>query len=178
MRSRPHQPQPVPALSQEYAQLTLADLRSYRALLRAEQDRVSYWCRTVTTHRAAAFRAASGTATIGALSALVNSRALAWHRLNANRQVLLQTLASDLPALPDLHDLLQRTLHSSGEFDRGNDRQVPAESAQEVDLAHDQLLTYAAALREQLHTATRELLARYRADPALSLVALPSPTAG
>ncbi len=75
---------------------------------------------------------------------------------------------SDLPALPELQALWERTPARGDEADR---------QAHQQDLrqAETTLSAYRAALHRQLQTATDELVARYHDDPGSCLSALPAP---
>jgi hypothetical protein len=59
----------------------------------------------------------------------------------------------------------------------GTDLEAVAELKHELSFAELQLSAYRAALHRRLSGATTELIARYREEPRLALIALPLPPA-
>lgn len=159
---RPSVPSPVP--SQELGRLDLAELRSYRRSLSAEEDRVSYW-RRVTQARIDMVLAQSRSPHPLTLDYLV--RVLAETASGRTRRALVRIRPADpLPPLPDLADMWET------EVDTRDPDQV-ARSLARLRLAEQQLSDYRRALHEQIDEATGELILRYRRDPSAALAFLP-----
>lgn len=151
--------------------LTLAELRDYRARLREEEDRVSYWRRLVHA-RVDLLHAGRDVATLG-LDQVV--RALGDTGTGRRREALHRVRAFDpLPELPVLAEVWEAP---------GGDDVAGDEVEQRVarlEAAAAQLSTYRTALHARIDDATAELIERYRRDPLLALGVLPAPggTAG
>lgn len=154
-----------PERSPEFAHLTLPALRTYRQALTAEENKVSYWRRLIQARMdLIELTGADDTVRLSRLRT-----ALADSRVGLGRQALVDAVpVDDVPPLPDLGDLWAREVHPD-DHERG--------SALRKDLAFAelQLSAYRAALHRRLSKATTELIARYREDPRLALVALPLP---
>ena len=153
---------PRPERSPEHAHLGLVDLREYRSVLIAEEGRVSYW-RRILQARLDVVRAGSSVDSAHLRPVLTDAR------VRAGRSALVEVLpVDDIPPLPDLAGLWDREVDPSD---------APALKALEQDLAaaEQQLSEYRAALHRRLGAATAELIARYREQPDLCLVALPLP---
>jgi hypothetical protein len=155
----------VPQRSAEFDHLPLPALRAYRQALTAEENKVSYWRRLIQA-RMDLIDLKGGDDAIR----LERLRlALSETRVGAGRQALVDVLqVDDVPPLPDLDALWSREAHPDN----------PTESAElrrDLSFAELQLSAYRAALHRRLANATTELIARYREEPTLALVALPLP---
>jgi len=154
-------PQRVPELSH----LSLAGLRTYRAALSAEEDRVSYWRRILQGRLDVTRTAAEQPTDIVALWS-----ALRPEQVQRGRSTLVRVVPQhDIPPLPDLAALWERCPPSGDE---------PARQALQADLglAESALSRYRTSLHQQLEAATGELIARYHAEPDSCLSALPTRT--
>lgn len=158
-------PRPAPRRSDDYAHLSLEALRSHRAALQAEEEKVSYWRRIIQA-RLDVVRAGS----VGSLPDHDHLRpVLTDQRVGAGRTALVQVLAvDDIPPLPDLGELWDRRV------DEGDPAAVEG-LVLELAAAEAQLSSFRGALHQRLGDATGELIARYRDEPALCLSALPLP---
>ena len=157
-------PRPVPERDATYEHLGLDALRAYRTALQDEESKVSYW-RRILQARLDVVRA--GTAPSGALPAETLRPVLADARVGSGRSALVQVLpVDDIPPLPSLAELWDRRVGADD---------VAGQDALEADLsvAEEQLSAYRNALHGRLARATDELIARYREQPLLCLVALP-----
>jgi len=173
--ARPLVPQPrtranrgvVPVRTPEHAHLTLEGLRDYRAALRAEENKVSYW-RRILQARLDVVRAGhtgGGTVTLGAEQL---RPVLTDDRGGRPRSALLEVVpVDDVPPLPDLAELWERRVAPGDEA-----RQ--AELEEDLDAAEKQLSSFRAELHQRLGSATTELIARYREQPSLCLSVLPT----
>jgi hypothetical protein len=141
----------------------LAGLRDYRAVLNAEEHRVSYWRRIVHARIDIVAAVSSGAnPTVAELTAL-----FADARPISRRQALLAMQpVDDLPPLPDLMAAWSRQPILGD--DEHNNRLL-----RDLDQAEKALSSYRAALHRRIATATTELIARYCEDPLLCLSALP-----
>lgn len=164
-RARRGARRPAPEGAAELAHLPLAALRAYRAELTSEEGRVSYWRRLVQARidlvRSAPAPGADepGRRRLAALLADAPS--------GSRRSSLLAVLpCDDVPPVPDLARLW---VNPTAPEDGPARRRVLAE----LHSAERALSTYRAALHRRLDRATAELIARYHADPAVCLVALP-----
>ena len=159
----PKPPRPVPERDERFDHLGLEALRDYRSALQTEESRVSYWRRIIQA-RLDGVRQGSGAAP----SDDAHLRpVLEDGRVRRGRTALVQVLQSDdIPPLPSLAELWDRRVAPSD---------VPGNARLEADLsdAEEQLSAYRSALHRRLAGATGELIARYREQPALCLVALP-----
>ena len=159
-------PRPVPRRTAAYDQLGLDELRAYRSALQDEEGQVSYW-RRILQARLDVLRA--GGAPPSALDPGHLRPVLADARVARGRRALVQVLpADDIPPLPSLAALWERHVPASD---------VEGAAALEADLsaAEAQLSAYRAALHQRMAESTEELIARYRDEPSLCLVALPLP---
>ena len=94
---------------------------------------------------------------------------LTGRRVGAGRTALLEVLpVDDIPPLPDLGELWERRVEAADEAGLGR-------LEQDLAAAEERLSEYRSALHARLGGATTELIARYRAEPALCLTALPLP---
>lgn len=157
---RRSQVRPRPERTPEHAHLGLASLRDYRRMLTHEEGRVSYW-RRILQARLDVVREGSAMDSAHLRPVLTDAR------VSAGRSALVELLpVDDIPPLPDLAGLWEREV----------DLDDPAgRSVLEADLtaAERQLSDYRADLHRRLGAATAELIARYREQPDLCLVALP-----
>jgi hypothetical protein len=149
--------------SEEFVGLGLDILRMYRKALRSEESRVSYWRRLVQTRLdlLLAYNT-SGRGDGPGLRAL-----LANERIGALRTALIDVHpAEGMPPLPDLLEMWERIVPPGD---------VASHAGLVADLreAEHSLSEYRHALHRRLDDATRELVARYRANPELCLSALP-----
>ena len=155
----------VPQRSAEFDHLGLPALRAYRQALSAEENKVSYWRRLIQARMdLISLKGADDTVRLERLRT-----ALSETRVGAGRQALVDILpVDDVPPLPDLDSLWAREAHPDN----------PSETAQlrrDLAFAELQLSAYRAALHRRLANATTELIARYREQPLLALIALPLP---
>lgn len=150
--------------SEDLADLDLDGLRDYRQRLAAEEDKVSYW-RRLAHARIDVLEAES---TIeGTLNFDQLVRVLGDTGSGQSRGALVRVKAADpLPDLPELEEMW------ATDVDPHDARQV-ADALERVRAAERQLTTYRRALHERIDEATRELILRYRADPAAALAAIP-----
>lgn len=161
-------PKPVPVRSVDFAHVGLAELRTYRAALQAEEGKVSYW-RRILQARLDLVRVGTERGAGGALDQARLRPLLTDERVAAGRTALTEVLpVDDIPPLPDLAELWEREVDASD---------LDGQCSLERDLAtaEAQLSAYRAALHRRLGGATGELIARYRELPALCLSALPVP---
>lgn len=162
-RSRTAAPRPIPERSAAFAHLSIGDLRAYRQALAEEENRVSYWRRIIQARLDVVRAGEAGTVRVDNLR-----NVLAEARMTSGRRVLITVVPiEDIPPLPDLAKLWER-------------EPKPLDSAFNEALARDlagaeiQLSAYRAALHRRITGATEELIARYREDPRLCLLALPA----
>jgi len=156
----------VPERSAEFDHLSLEALRSYRKALTAEENRVSYWRRLI--HARMDLIELKGGDDSVRLERL--RLALSETRIGAGRQALVEVMPiDDVPPLPDLASLWMREAHPE-------DPEASTELKRDLSFAELQLSAYRAALHRRLSNATNELIARYREEPTLALLALPLPT--
>lgn len=155
----------TPERSPEFDHLSLATLRSYRQTLTAEENRVSYWRRLI--HARLDLIDLNGVDDSVRLEKL--RQALSETRVSAGRQALVAVLPiDDVPPLPDLESLWLREAHPEDPVTNQNLRR-------DLAFAELQLSAYRSALHRRLSNATNELIARYREEPTLALLALPLP---
>ena len=154
-------PQP-PELDPAYDGLSLADLRDLRRELGDEESRVSYWRRIIQARIDLLTRGATDGDLVERLtSVLAESGAV--HRRLANLSV---RSASDIEALPDLHQLWTRVVDP-------HDAEAVAEFVEALQRAEADLSSMRREIHQRLDEATGQLIARYRQDPTLALSALP-----
>lgn len=149
--------------SPHLADLTLEQLRGYRASLVAEEEKVSYW-RRLTHARIDLLEA--GSRTDGALSIDDLVRVLGDTGSGRTRKVLLTVRAADsLPELPELDEMWADVTPT--------DPDGLAATFARLRAAEAQLTEYRRVLHERIDEATGELIVRYRADPTAALALLP-----
>ncbi len=155
-------PQQPPEIDPAYAGHTLEALRDLRRELGEEESRVSYWRRILQARIDLLTRgAAEGDLVARLTSVLAESGAV--HRRLANLSV---RSAEEVAALPDLRALWTRVVDS-------RDEEAVAGFLAELRAAEAELSTLRREIHQRLDEATRQLIARYRADPSLALSALP-----
>jgi RsiG-like len=155
----------VPQRSEEFAHLSLPALRDYRQSLGQEENRVSYWRRLIQARMD--LIELQGVEDSVRLERL--RLALAESRVGEGRRALVSIMPiDDVPPLPDLAALWSREAHP-------DDPESVAELRRDLAFAELQLSAYRAALHRRLAGATGELIARYREEPQLALLALPVP---
>ncbi len=154
----------MPERNDAFAHLSIGDLRTYRQTLAEEENRVSYWRRIIQARLDLVRAGEAGGVDVTNLRAV-----FAEARLRSGRRALITVLpVEDIPPLPDLEKLWDRA-------PRDGDTQHNETLARELAGAEIQLSAYRAALHRRITGATEELIARYREDPALCLLALPAP---
>jgi hypothetical protein len=162
-RGRTAIPRRTPERSDAFAHLSIGDLRAYRQALAEEENRVSYWRRIIQARLDVVRAGEAGTVRVDNLRSV-----LAEARMNSGRRVLITVVpAEDIPPLPDLAELWERE-------PRTDDSAHNETLARDLAGAEIQLSAYRAALHRRITGATTELIARYREDPALCLLALPA----
>jgi hypothetical protein len=156
----------VPQRNTEFDHLDLEGLRSYRTALSGEEGRVSYWRRIMQARLDVVRATVSGTQAVDNLRDV-----LADVRVTSSRQALVEMVGDiegELIELPDLSSLWSREVNV----------QDPVASQALIlalEEAEGQLSDYRTALHKRITAATTELIARYREEPTLCLVALPQP---
>ncbi|MBX6370793.1 MAG: hypothetical protein IRZ02_00860 [Acidothermus sp.] len=154
----------TPQRDPSFAHLSIGDLRAYRQALAEEEDRVSYWRRIIQARLDLVRAGEAGEISVEALR-----NVFAEARLESGRRALIRVIPSDdMPPLPDLDRLWDRQ-------PRPGDTAYNEALARELAGAEIQLSAYRAALHRRIEAATQELIARYRENPTLCLVALPRP---
>lgn len=165
--SAPYEPPPMSSASPEglgAEPVDLSDigfhaLRAYRARLREDEDRVSYWRRLVQARLdlIKAEKAAESLSLRDLLTSLSSTAS------GVRRQQFLSVKAEDpLPFLPGLDDLWTAAIDPNDPA--GNDALVAALSAAETTLSR-----YRKALHGRIDAATAELVSRYKSNPDLAL---------
>ena len=155
---------PEPVLSADYAHLSIAALREFRAALTDEEDKVSYWRRILQARLDVLQAGASGRD----LDTARLRPVLATERVGAGRQALVQVMpVDDIPPLPSLGELWERRVDPA-------DTAACAALEQDLQDAERELSTYRSALHRRIGAATGELIARYREQPDLCLTVLPA----
>ena len=156
----------VPQRNSQFDHLSLEELRGYRTALAAEEGKVSYW-RRIMQARVDVVRATSdGGSTTDNLRDV-----LADVRVTTTRAALVATVPDpdgELIDLPDLSTLWTREVDP-------RDPVATEALILALDEAERQLSDYRAALHKRIAEATTELIARYREEPTLCLIALPQP---
>lgn len=156
-------PRRTPERSADFAHLSIGALRAYRQNLSEEENRVSYWRRIIQARLDVVRAGETGALRVDNLRSV-----LAEARLNSGRSALITVLpVEDIPPLPDLATLWERE-------PRTDDPTHNEALARDLAGAEIQLSAYRAALHRRITGATDELIARYREDPSLCLLALPS----
>lgn len=145
--------------SASLAKLPLTSLRTYRAIAREEEERVSYWRRLVQARLDLLDRSADLEEV--SIRTLVNS--LGETGTGARRQQLLKVTAHDpLPGLPGLGEAWGAAVDTDDPEE--SDRVRAA-----LESAERQLSEYRAALHQRIDLSTEELISRYQSDPTLVL---------
>jgi hypothetical protein len=153
--------QPAPELSG----LGLVELQSYRAALRIEEDKVSYW-RRLLQGRVDLLLAQASSENSLSLADLV--RVLGDTGSGRSRRTLLRVPAPvQLPDLPDLEELCHLWAADP------QDAHEVADLVERLHAKESKLSEYRSALHQRIDAATGELIMRYRADPRAALVLLP-----
>ncbi|MCU1592075.1 MAG: hypothetical protein JWP11_3331 [Frankiales bacterium] len=153
---------PTPERSEEFAHLSLNDLRDYRRTLTSEEDQVSYWRRIIQARLDVLRAGTLGSADGGHLRPVLTD-----DRVASSRTALISVVpADDIPPLPNLAELWERRVDDS-------DLRGQGELDHDLAVAERQLSEYRQALHRRIADATGELIARYREEPSLCLSALP-----
>lgn len=162
--------EPARTRTVDLPRLALPELRDYRARLREEEDRVSYWRRLVHA-RIDLLRAGRDASTLG-LDQVV--RALGDTGTGQRREALHRVRAFDpLPELPVLAEVWE----APGAVDAAGAAEGPdavEERVARLAAAAAQLSAYRTALHDRIDAATAELIGRYHRDPTLALGVLPA----
>jgi hypothetical protein len=162
-RGRTAAPRPIPERNAAFAHLSIGDLRAYRLALAEEENRVSYWRRIIQARLDVVRAGEAGAVRVDNLRSV-----LAEARMNSGRRVLITVVPiEDIPPLPDLAKLWERE-------PKPRDPAFNEALARDLAGAEIQLSAYRAALHRRISGATDELIARYREDPRLCLLALPA----
>ncbi|WP_203231069.1 hypothetical protein [Nocardioides caldifontis] len=144
-------------------ELTLGELRSYRAALRAEEDRVSYW-RRLTHGRMDVLTLQARPGRTLTQKELV--RALADTGSGGRRTGLMRIAAETaLPQLPEVDEIW------STHVDPGDTEAVEA-LLERLKEAERRLTEYRSALHRRIDEATAKLVERYRENPSQALMLL------
>jgi hypothetical protein len=147
----------APARDATFADLDLAQLRSLRAALVSEEDRVSYWRRLIQA-RVDVLRAGDRNAVV---SPEQLREVLSGERIHGGRTAMVSIVGSDgVPPLPDLAQLW-------GVVDASPEHEAALLAAEQ------KLSEYRSSLHGRLDAVGAELIARYHENPLLCLVALP-----
>ena len=155
-------PRRAPERNATFSHLSIADLRAYRQTLGEEENRVSYWRRIIQARLDVVRAGEAGSVDVESLRSVFSEG-----RLQSGRRALITVLpVEDIPPLPDLEKLWDRE-------PKPGDTAYNEALARELAGAEIQLSAYRAALHRRISDATDELIARYREDPALCLLALP-----
>ena len=150
----------TPQRDAAFANVSLADLRSFRRAAIEEETRVSYWRRLVQA-RLDLLRSGDDGSDVARLG-----RVLADKPGASRRQAFVRiTPPGDMPPLPELEELWRRATLAS-EADRPH-------AISDLEGAEHQLSEYRSALHQRIGAATEELVARYREQPSLCLDLLP-----
>jgi hypothetical protein len=156
----------VPQRNTEFDHLDLEGLRGYRTALSAEEGRVSYWRRIMQARIDVVRATAEGSPAVDNLRDV-----LADVRVTSDRNALVAMVGdtdAELLELPDLSSLWCREVDN-------NDPVAVQALILALEEAEGQLSEYRNALHRRISAATTELIARYREEPTLCLVALPRP---
>jgi hypothetical protein len=156
----------VPQRNSEFDHLTLDGLRGYRTALSAEEGRVSYWRRIMQARLDVVKATTTGAPAVDNLRDV-----LADVRVTTTRGALIDMVGDpegELTELPDLSTLWSREVDADDPVATGG-------LILALEEAEEQLSGYRNALHRRITAATTELIARYREEPTLCLVALPQP---
>lgn len=152
---------PEPVRLPEFAHLSLEALRTYRTALTHEESRVSYWRRIVQARLDVVRAGEDGSGLNHLREVLVQAQS------GHGRTALVDVVPiDDVPPLPDLAELWDR-------IPVPGDTEGNAELEASLADAEERLSAYRAALHRRLAGATQELVARYKDEPTLALLALP-----
>lgn len=159
----PARTRPAPTRDPAFAHLSLDRLRADRQELLVEESRTSYWRRLLQARLDVLGLLPAVTPAVA--GRLVDPRAAGAVR----RPVVLSPEPADaaLPLVGGDLDVLWEAVDPA-------DRAARAELARRLARAEQSLSAYRQALHRRLDAVTRELIARYREDPAQCLVALPT----
>lgn len=152
---------PEPVRLPEFAHLSLEALRTYRTALTHEESRVSYWRRIVQARLDVVRAGEDGSGLNHLREVLVQAQS------GQGRTALVDIVPiDDVPPLPDLAELWDR-------IPVPGDTEGNAELEAGLADAEERLSAYRAALHRRLAGSTQELVARYKDEPTLALLALP-----
>jgi len=161
-RKRARLARPAPTRDARYDSLDLDALRKMRTQLGDEEMRVSYWRRILQARLDVLQSDQPGTVDVADLSRVLADAPSA-HRRLAN---ISMVSAEEIAPLPDLAALWAR---------EPDPKDLVANAAVQADLvdAEARLSRHRHKLHEEIDAVTSELIARYREDPSLALIALP-----
>lgn len=146
--------------SPHLAHLSLEELRRYRAGLRVEEDRVSYWMRLV---RVRLERLETGRGADNGLTLEQLTRVLGDTGSGRARGALMAVRGEgSLPDLPVLSTTWTNEVNPQDEAEA-------ASAVYSLRGAESDLAEYRRVLHERIGEATGELIARYRVDPSSAL---------
>jgi hypothetical protein len=144
-------------------ELNLPQLRAYRAALKAEEDRVSYW-RRLTHGRMDVLTLQARPNRVLTQKELV--RALADTGSGGRRTGLMRIAAeTPLPQLPEVDEIWSTHVDSS-------DTEAVEQLLERLREAERRLTEYRSALHRRIDEATAALVSRYRENPAQALALL------
>lgn len=150
-----------PAAPSSQDAMPLRELRGYRRLLVAEEDRVSYWRRVVQARIDLIEDETNASGDVAGLSLARLRHSLGDTATGRSRRVLARISTADpLPELPTLE-------HFWDEVHDGVD------GAAELRTAEQQLTAYRRVLHELIDQVTARLVERYREEPRAALELLP-----
>ncbi|MGA9746302.1 MAG: hypothetical protein WBQ50_02480 [Nocardioides sp.] len=156
----------VEAPPRHWSELSLDGLRAYRRRLSDEEERVSYWRRLVHARIDVLVAEAHHERPL-TVDELI--RVLGDTGQGNGRSALVGLHAEEpLPDLPVLQEMWVTELDP-------HDAAAVADAISRLRVAETQLTDYRKALHGRLDAATKELMSRYREDPASALVALSRP---
>jgi hypothetical protein len=152
-----------PEPSDQYAHLSLDDLRQIRTELGDEETRVSYWRRVIQARLDVVRSESTSTDPIADLTRVLTDADRSRQRLAHLDAVPVE----DIPPMPDLAEVWSR------QIDRTD---APAMDALIADLQHaeEKLSVFRTDLHARIDHVTQELIARYREEPLLALQSLPT----
>lgn len=160
-RKRARLARPAPERDPRFAAIGLPELRRRRSELGDEEMRVSYW-RRILQARLDVLAADTAAVEVADLSRVLADAPSA-HRRLANISMVNE---QDIEPLPDLARLWAREPEPGDERSR-------AEVMADLRDAEERLSRHRHQLHVQIDAVTNELIARYREDPSLAMVALP-----
>ena len=136
------------------------ELRTMRSGLSDEESKVSYWRRLIQARIDLIDSKQTGSEPVEQLARLLADAKGSHQRVAA----LSVGPVDDVPPLPDLVELWRRVM------DADEDGRLALLS--DLQAAEEELSTYRKDLHERLDSVTTELIARYRQDPDLALLAV------